>query len=143
MQANLAKRKHRYIYYTDEYLFLNRPGVIFENIVAQMLQAKSSKLYFYSRKDNFDSKNTMEIDFLIIDPGNPTKISPIEVKSGKRYLTSSLVKFKRKFRSKIGQSFLLHTKDLMIKDGVHYLPISMTMCLLCTIRQLHNSLFAD
>ena len=104
-------------------------GMIFENIVAQMLQVKNRKLYFYSRKDNVDSQNTMEIDFMIIDPNNPTKISPVEVKSGKRYTASSIVKFKRKFRPKIGQSFLLHTKDLLIKDNVHYLPVYMTMCL--------------
>ncbi len=104
-------------------------GMIFENIVAQTLQAKNKKLYFYSRKDNANSQNTMEIDFLIIDPNNPSKISPIEVKSGKRYSASSLVKFKQKFRSKIGQSYLLHTKDLMIKDDVYYLPVYMTMFL--------------
>jgi uncharacterized protein len=104
-------------------------GMIFENIVAQMLQVKNRNLYFYSRKDNVDSQNTMEIDFLIIDPYKPSEISPIEVKSGKRYTASSLVKFKRKFKSKIGQSYLLHTKDLLIKDDVHYLPIYMTMCL--------------
>ncbi len=104
-------------------------GMIFENIVAQMLQAKNKKLYFYSRTDNTNSQNTMEIDFLIIDPHKPAKISPIEVKSGKRYSSSSLIKFKRKFSSKIGQSYLLHTKDLMIKDDIHYLPIYMTMFL--------------
>ena len=37
-------------------------GMIFENIVAQILQAKGRKLYFYSRKDNNNSQNTMEID---------------------------------------------------------------------------------
>ncbi len=104
-------------------------GMIFENIVAQILQAKSKSLYFYSRIDNNNSQNTMEIDFLIIDPNKSSKISPIEVKSGKRYSITSLVKFKRKFKSKIGQSYLLHTKDLVIKDNVYYLPVYMTMCL--------------
>lgn len=104
-------------------------GMIFENIVAQILQAKGRKLYFYSRKDNNNSQNTMKIDFLIIDPNKPSKISPIEVKSGKRYSTTSLHKFKSKFRSKIGQSYVLHTKDLVIKDNVYYLPVYMTMCL--------------
>lgn len=104
-------------------------GMIFENIVAQMLQAKNRKLYFYSRKDNIHSENTMEIDFLIPDPDKPSRISPIEVKSGKRYSPVSLDKFKRKFGSKIGQRYLLHTKDLIRKDEVLHLPVYMTMCL--------------
>ncbi len=104
-------------------------GMIFENIVAQMLRGKSRKLYFYSRKDMKNSENTMEIDFLIIDPENPVKISPVEVKSGKRYSSSSLSKFSRRFGSRIGRRFLLHPKDLMIKDDVYYLPVYMTMCL--------------
>lgn len=104
-------------------------GMIFENIVAQILQTKRKSLYFYSRIDNNNSQNTMEIDFLIIDPNKSSRISPIEVKSGKRYSITSLIKFKRKFKSKIGQSYLLHTKDLIIKDNICYLPVYMTMCL--------------
>jgi predicted AAA+ superfamily ATPase len=104
-------------------------GMLFENVVAQMLRANNKKLYFYSRLDNENSKNTMEIDFLILDPNKPTKISPIEVKSSKRYKTSSLNKFKTKFNSRIGQSYLLHTKDVMVKDNIHYLPIYMAMFL--------------
>lgn len=104
-------------------------GMLFENIVAQIFRANNKKLYFYSRLDNENSKNTMEIDFLITDPNKPTKISPLEVKSSKRYKTSSLNKFKTKFKSRIGQSFLLHTKDLVVKDGICYLPIYMAIFL--------------
>ncbi|HBG36951.1 MAG TPA: ATPase, partial [Treponema sp.] len=56
-------------------------GMIFENIVAQMLRAKGKKLYFYSRTDTKNHENTMEIDFLIYDTTKTGKISPIEVKS--------------------------------------------------------------
>lgn len=104
-------------------------GMIFENIVAQMFLANNRRLYFYARRDPDYSQNTMEIDFLITDPKNPTKISPVEVKSSKRYSTTSLNKFKNKFKSKIGQRYLLHPKDLMIHDDVMYLPVYMTMCL--------------
>ena len=41
-------------------------GMFLENIVAQMFQANNKKLYFYSRLDNENSKNTIEIDFLIV-----------------------------------------------------------------------------
>lgn len=100
-------------------------GMLFENIVAQALRVNNKKLYFYSRLDPDNSQNTMEIDFLINDPYKPNKIAPIEVKSSKNYKTSSLNKFKSKFMSRIGQSFLLHTKDLAIKDNIYYLPIYM------------------
>jgi predicted AAA+ superfamily ATPase len=104
-------------------------GMIFENIVAQMLTALNKKLYFYSRADNQDRSNTMEIDFLIIDKTKPTKISPVEVKSGKNYTTSSLNKFSLKFHAKLGKKYLIHTKDLVQKDGITYIPVYMTMFL--------------
>lgn len=104
-------------------------GMIFENVVAQMLTANNNKLYFYSRTNNKDHSETMEIDYLIIDKTNPTKISPIEVKSGKNYTLSSLKKFSSKFGKKIGRKYLLHTKDLSVKDEIIYLPVYMAGCL--------------
>ena len=104
-------------------------GMIFENIVAQMFTALNKKLFFYSRTDNQDRSNTMEIDFLIIDQSKPTKISPVEVKSGKHYTTSSLDKFSIKFKDKVGKKYIIHTKDLTQKNGVIYLPVYMTMFL--------------
>jgi hypothetical protein len=102
-------------------------GMIFENIVAQMFTARDKKLYFYSRADNQDRSNTMEIDFLIIDNSKPTKISPIEVKTGKDYTTDSLNKFSLKFKDKSGKKYLIHTKDLFQKDDIVYIPVYMTM----------------
>lgn len=104
-------------------------GMIFENIVAQMFTALNKKLYFYSRVDNKDRNNTMEIDFLIIDKSKPTKISPVEVKSGKNYTISSISKFSEKFKSKLGKKYIIHTKDLTKKDDIYYLPVYMTMFL--------------
>ena len=57
------------------------------------------------------------------------KISPIEVKPGNYRSHSSLDKFRNKFSSKIGNSYILYTKDLMIKDGILHLPIYMAMFL--------------
>ncbi|HOE53874.1 MAG TPA: AAA family ATPase [Bacilli bacterium] len=104
-------------------------GMFLENIVAQMLVASNKRLYFYSRNDRKNAKNTMEIDFMISDPHNPRKISLVEVKSGKNYTTSSLKKMKVKFGNKLGQSYLLHTKDLRVHEGVIYLPVYMTIFL--------------
>ncbi len=101
-------------------------GMIMENIVAQMLRRNGHKLYFYSRNDNISRENHMEIDFLIIEKG---KISPIEVKSGNYRSHSSLDKFRKKFSSKIGTSYILYPKDVMEKDGIWHLPLYMAMFL--------------
>lgn len=97
-------------------------GMIMENIVAQMLRKHRERLYFYSRSDSQKRENHIEIDFLITEG---KKISPIEVKSGNYRSHSSLDKFRKHFSSVIGNSYILYTKDVMIKDGIIHLPIYM------------------
>jgi len=101
-------------------------GMIMENIAAQMLRRNGHRLYFYSRNDKICRENHMEIDFLITEG---KKISPIEIKSGSYKSYSSLDKFKRKFSSKLSKSYILHTKDVLIKDDIIRLPIYMAMFL--------------
>ncbi len=101
-------------------------GAFMENIVAQMLHANGYRLFFYSRSDNLVRENDMEIDFLIVKNG---KVCPIEVKSSPRITHTSLDKFRRKFKGRIGQPYILCTKDIGEKDGVVYLPVYMAMFL--------------
>lgn len=101
-------------------------GMLMENIVAQELRSSGHKLYFYSRSDTNERANNMEIDFLI---RKKRKICPVEVKSGVYRMHSSLDKFKTKFKGKIGQSYILYTKDVLIKEDVIHLPIYMAMFL--------------
>lgn len=101
-------------------------GMIMENVVAQMLRTNGHKLYFYSRSDATNRKNDMEIDFLITEG---KKICPIEVKSNNYVSHSSLDKFRDKFSSKIGNSYILYSKDVIVKDGIIHLPIYMAMFL--------------
>ncbi len=101
-------------------------GMLLENIVAQMLRCNGHRLYFYSRSDTDNRENHMEIDFLIADS---KKICPIEVKSSAYREHSSLDKFRKKFADKLGNSYILYQKDVMIKDGVIHLPIYMAMFL--------------
>ena len=65
-----------------------------ENAVAQMLRAAGHKLYFYSCSDREDASNRMEIDFLVSKSRTMPRhnVSPIEVKSGRKYSTTSLDK---------------------------------------------------
>lgn len=101
-------------------------GMLMENIVAQMLRCNGHKLYFYSRNDNINRENHMEIDFLISEN---KKISPIEVKSGNYRSHSSIDKFRKKFTQRIGTSYILYPKDVMKQDGIWHLPIYMAMFL--------------
>lgn len=101
-------------------------GMLMENIVAQTFRRNGRKLYFYSRNDAVERKNHMEIDFLILQR---KRICPVEVKSSRYNTHSSLDKFQEKFKGKIGQAYILYTKDLKQEDNILYLPIYMAMFL--------------
>lgn len=103
-------------------------GMIVENIVAQMLTAGGHKLYFYARASRDDASSRMEIDFLIAKSKISSRhnISAIEVKSGKNYTLSSMKKFITKYREQLNIPYVLHTSDLMEKEGIFYLPLYMT-----------------
>lgn len=106
-------------------------GMIFENIVSQMLVANGHKLYFYSNSSRTDKDSRMEIDFLVAKSKitNRHNISPIEVKSGKNYTLSSLNKFRKKYSEQTNEAFVLHTADLYIKDEITFLPVYMAICM--------------
>lgn len=103
-------------------------GMLFENIVAQMLTANGHKLYFYSNSSRADASQRMEIDFLIAKSRitNRHNIFPIEVKSSKRYTLTSLRKFSKKFSDQLDTAIVLHIGTLKVEDGIMYLPVYMT-----------------
>ena len=103
-------------------------GMIVENIVAQMLVASEHRLYFYSNPSRDDASERMEIDFLIAKQKITSRhnISPLEVKSGKNYTLTSLQKFRQKFAQQLHTPYVLHSADVMEKDGVTCLPLYMT-----------------
>lgn len=103
-------------------------GMLVENIVAQMLTAAGHRLYFFSSYDKQNAANTMEIDFLIRKPtiSNRHNISPIEVKSGKNYTTSSLDKFRQKYNNQLSTAYIIHSSDLKVEEDKVFLPLYMT-----------------
>jgi len=101
-------------------------GLLMENIVAQAFRTKASNLYFYSRYDRDNRDNMIEIDFLLT---RGSKVCPVEVKSSEYREHSSLDKFNRKFSKKIGSSYILYTKDILVKNDVIHLPVYMAMFL--------------
>lgn len=102
-------------------------GMFFENIVAQMLRAAGKKLYFYSNYSKENKDDRMEVDFLVSGSRIQSRhnISPIEVKSGKRYTLTSLNKYLKKYKEYCGMPYVVHTLDFEIKDGITYLPAYM------------------
>ena len=105
-------------------------GMLYENVIAQMLVANGHKLYFYTHYSEEKHRNDMEIDFILSNNSKlKYKLFPIKVKSGKRYSTNSLTKFKEKYKSRIGECYVIHPRNLVVKDGVICIPPYMTMCL--------------
>lgn len=97
-------------------------GYVYENLVAQMLTAAGNNLFYYTFAQ--DERHSYEIDFLL-SRGN--KICPIEVKSSGYKTHASLDEFRKKFSSRILNSYLLYTKDLQKGDNeLIYLPLYMT-----------------
>ena len=96
-------------------------GYVYENAVAQILVARGNNLFYYTM-GNSSSNHLYEIDFLI-STGN--KVCPIEVKSGNYRCHKSLDQFCDKFRSRIGNKYLVHTKDYKWENGINYIPVYM------------------
>lgn len=106
-------------------------GMLFENVVAQSLVANGYKLYFYTHYSKEKHKNDIEIDFVISNNSKMNyKIFTIEVKSGKKYQTKSLNKFIEKFKDRIGNAYVIHTRNLTKKEnGIICIPSYMVFCL--------------
>ena len=100
-------------------------GMLYENAVATSLKSLGYELYFNTCYDE-DIKKTYELDFLI-SSGN--KIYPIEVKSSGYKAHKSLDVFIDKYRSRIGKSFVIYTKDYFKDGDIVYLPMYYTQFL--------------
>lgn len=105
-------------------------GMLFENAIAQCLVANGYPLFFYTHYNKEKRRNDIEIDFIISNGSKiKPKIYPIEVKSNKRYTTTSLERFMKRFHSRIGNGYIIHTKNLSIKDNIVCIPSYMTFCI--------------
>ena len=106
-------------------------GMLYENMIAQMLTAEGKKLFFYTRYNEARHRNDIEIDFLLSNESKTKmKVFPIEVKSGKNYTTSSLNDFKEIYSNRIGHSYIIHPKSYSIEGDVEKIPPYMIFCML-------------
>ena len=103
--------------------------MLYENIIAQMLTANGHRLFFYTHYSEEKRRNDIEIDFIISNNSKTKyKMFPIEVKSGTNYTTASLLKFKEKYKNRIGCCYIIHPSNLSVKDDIHCLQPKMRMC---------------
>ncbi len=103
--------------------FAINKGMLYENLISQMLVAKGKKLYFYTRYNEDVHRNDIEIDFLLSNESKTNfKINPIEVKSGKNYTTTSLTAFNEVYKKRIDRQWIIHPKNLSISEGIIKIP---------------------
>ena len=103
-------------------------GMLFENMVAQMLVCAGHKLYFYANASREDSSSRMELDFLIQKEKITSRhnITAIEVKFGKNYTLSSLRKASAKYGEYLTKSVVIHAEDLVETEDAFFIPVYMT-----------------
>lgn len=106
----------------NDKLSLNE-GMLYENVISQMITSKGRKLYFYTRYSEEKHRNDVEIDFLLSNESKTNfRVFPIEVKSSKNYTTTSLGRFKEIFGKKIATQYIIHPKNLMVENDIIKIP---------------------
>ncbi|MBQ8958844.1 MAG: ATP-binding protein [Bacteroidales bacterium] len=96
-------------------------GYVYENMVAQMLVAAGNQLFYYTFPD--ENRHLYEVDFLL---SRRAKICPVEVKSEGYNTHRSLDEFCKKHASRIGNRYLVYTKDLRKDKETSLVPVYMT-----------------
>lgn len=100
-------------------------GYVYENVVAQVLTANGNKLFYHTWPTE-SGKHNYEVDFLL---SRGTKVWPLEVKSSGYKSHVSLDAFCEKFSSRVGERFLVYTKDYRKDGATTMLPVVMTLFL--------------
>ena len=96
-------------------------GYVYENLIAQMLRATGDELFYHTIPN--DNNHNYEIDFLI---SRGSKLCPIEVKSSGYKTHKSLDVFCEKYSSRVGERYLVYTKDYQKEGATTYLPVYFT-----------------
>lgn len=106
----------------NDRLSLNE-GMLYENVIAQMIASKGRKLYFYTRYNEEKHRNDIEIDFLLSNESKTNfRVFPIEVKYSKNYTTTSLGRFKDMLGKKIASEYIIHPKNLVVDGDIIKIP---------------------
>jgi len=119
---NSLSNQELYKQIMNDKLSLNE-GMLYENMISQILISSGKKLYFYTRYNENKHRNDIEIDFLLSVGNNVNfKVLPIEVKSSKNYKNISALKFKELFGKRINSMWIVHPKTYTIEDNIIKIP---------------------
>lgn len=101
-------------------------GMVFENVVAQLLRASGKELYFHEYRytpEGSEKEKKYEIDFLLV---KNKKVCPVEVKSSGYLSHKSFDYFVKKYPIRVQDRYIIYTKDLKFSDGITYIPAYMS-----------------
>ena len=88
-----------------------------------MIIAKDKNLFFYTRYNESKHRNDIEIDFLLSNESKTKfRITPMEVKSSQNYSAISLGRFSEIYAKRIGESYIIHPKNLSDSDEIIRIP---------------------
>ena len=105
-------------------------GMFYENVIAQMLTAKGRHLFYYSHYSMESRHNDIEIDFLLSNESRVNfKVYPVEVKSGVKYSTVSLERFRQRFGKKVEKEIIIHPKNYSSDGNIVKYPPYMVFCM--------------
>lgn len=114
-----------YSAFTKGKLSINE-GMLFENVVAQMLRSSGKELHYIEFKEKENDKNVHEIDFIL---SKGKKIIPVEVKSSVSSKHRSLDTFMERYSKRIDGAIVIHSKNMRVDGKILYMPIYMTSLL--------------
>lgn len=98
-------------------------GMLYENVCAQTLVANHYEPFYYSWGQEQEGKRKKyEIDFIVRKNG---KTVPFEVKSRNVSTKESLEQFRKKFVKRIGDKYIVYTKQVKKEDTLIYIPYYM------------------
>jgi hypothetical protein len=94
-------------------------GYLYENIVAQTFRTNGHDLYYYTFPSETSNRN-YEVDFML---AQESKLNPIEVKSSGYSTHASIDRFIQKYSSRVGEKYLIYTKDYRKDRDITLLPV--------------------
>ena len=98
-------------------------GPVYENVVAQSLTAAGNALYYHTWPKEGAHRN-YEINFVL---KRANKVCLMEVKSSRYKTHASLDAFAKKYSMRIGDQYLVYTKNLKKDGAVTCLPTYLSM----------------
>lgn len=100
-------------------------GMVYENVVAQELAARGHGLFYHTWAKEGANRN-YEVDFVL---SRGRKVMPVEVKSSRYSSHPSLDALQEKYASRVGERYLIYTRDMRKDGAVTCIPTYMTFCL--------------